>query len=587
MGCHRENTVKRFKANFSIGQNILFAIIGIVLVILIVTGSIFYTSFSFRTDDLIEAQSREINSQIVYNFENYINSIIETASYIQYISSLYDVEDSYEFLQDKYLVNTEIKKDVAAVFLFNTEGKKILGNELSSSTRSSIKTSSWFMNALNEDLIYHFQAKGEKSLSADSNEEVIIISRAAEYYENGQEKLGVIRIELNSQAIIELAEKTNLGSSGHILFLDDDDELIYALGSYTPNQLKMSMETAIDNHYGSFSTRIDSKAMYMNITPLSRTRWRIVIVHDVDETAQAKKRMLIILILIFLGSIIIAVTVSVIISRRISHPIYHLREKMASVEQGDFHAKVHVSGQKEVVQLSHTFNSMIDRIRYLMDSVVNEQREKRKTELRALQNQINPHFLYNTLDSIIWLAEHDRSEDVITTVSALARFFRISISGGESFITVNDEISHVSNYLTIQKIRYQKKFEYLFEIDPEIYEDKVMKLILQPLVENAINYGIGDEQETITIRGYRFGEGVAFEVENTGYGITHEQISHIYEIMHGTIKASSVGLRNVYLRLKLYYGATADILISSELDASTTFKIIIPSELLQKQEVRP
>ncbi len=586
MVCHRENTVKRFNANFSIGQNILVAIIGIVLVILIVTGSIFYTSFSSRTDDLIENQSREINRQIVYNFENYINSVIETANYIQYISALYDVEDSYDFLQDKYLVNTEIKKDVAAVFLFNTEGEKILGNDLASPDTSYIIRESWFWDALNEDLIYHFQAKRERSISEDSEEEVIVISRAAEYYDQGEERTGVIRIELNSQAITDLAKKTNLGPSGHILILDDQDDLIYSLGSYTADQLVMSKRTAIENHYGSFSTRIDSKAMYMNITPLSRTRWRIVIVHDVDDTAQAKKRMLIILMLIFLGTIIVSVIVSVIISRRISHPIYHLREKMARVEQGDFHAKVHVTGQKEVVQLSDTFNSMIDKIRSLMDRVVNEQREKRKTELIALQNQINPHFLYNTLDSIIWLAEHDRSEDVITTVSALAHFFRISISGGESFITVNDEISHVSNYLTIQKIRYQKKFEYLFEIDSEIYEDMVMKLILQPLVENAINYGIGDEQETITIRGYRYRDGIAFDVENTGYGITLDQIDTIYQIMHGTKKASSVGLRNVYLRLKLYYGDKADILISSELDASTTFKIIIPSELLQKQEVR-
>lgn len=557
-----------------------------VIIILAVIGTIFYSTFSYRTDDLIESHSREINRQIVYNYENYINSVIETANYIQGISSTYDVEESYEFLQDKYIVNTEIKKDVVAVFLFDQEGTRLLGNDLAKDYTGSVSDESWFTDALGEDLVYHFSAGDEVSLAAGKDEEVIIISRAADFRKGGVTQTGVIRIELNSHTITDLARKTNLGEGGHILIIDDHDSLVYALGSFTPEQLEMSVGSAVRNHYGSFSTRIDNKVMYTNITPLNRTRWRLVVLNDVDEIAQVKKRMLIILVLTLMGAILVSVVISVVISRRISHPINQLREKMALVEQGDFHANVHVTGQKEVMQLSHTFNSMIDRIRSLMDRILNEQREKRKTELRALQNQINPHFLYNTLDSIIWLAEHDRSEDVITTVSALARFFRISISGGESFITVEDEISHVSNYLTIQKVRYQNKFEYTIDIDPEILEDKVMKLILQPLVENAINYGIGDEQEMITIRGYQEGEGLAFEVENTGYGITKEQIEKIYQIMDGTKKASSVGLRNVYLRLTLYYGQAADIKITSVLDESTTFKIIIPSGTPARQEAQ-
>jgi two-component system, sensor histidine kinase YesM len=568
--------VKRLIPDLTIRQSILAAFLGIVLSILSLTGLIFYTSFSQQTDLMIEDHSREINKQIVYNYENYINSVIETANYIQYITSGFDVRDSYDYLQDKYLINTEIKKDVVSVYLFDTEGRRVLGNEVSEDSAHTINAQRWFIAALQERLIFHFSAEDRQSLLPKNEEHVIAVSRYAEYIEGGQQKRGVLLIELNPNTINDLAEKTNLGPTGHIVIIDDDDSLINTLGSYELDQLDMSMAIAVGAYYGGFMTEIDHKTMYMNITPLSNTRWRIVNVIDVDHTAQVKRQMLLTLLMIFVVSIIVAAVVSVAMSRRISNPLNILKESMRSIEQGNFHSKVVVTGQREVVHLSETFNSMIDTIQSLMERILNEQREKRKTELRALQNQINPHFLYNTLDSIIWLAENDRSEDVITTVSALARFFRISISGGENFITLEDEIQHVRNYLTIQKVRYQKKFEYRFEVDQEVVGLKVMKLILQPLVENAINYGIGDEQETITLRCFRREDSLILEVENTGYGITDERIREIYRIINGTDKTTSVGLRNVYLRLKLYYGAAADLIISSSLDVSTTMQVVIP-----------
>ncbi len=383
----------------------------------------------------------------------------------------------------------------------------------------------------------------------------------------------------NFRTITDLAEKTNLGPGGHILILDDEDSLIYSSGTYDQIRSRESIQIAVQNYFGGFPAEIDAKVMHMNITPLSQTRWRIVTVNDVDEVAQAKRRMLLTLVLIFIVSGLVASAAAVAISRRISNPMKLLRESMANIEKGDFYSKVSISGQREVVQLASSFNSMIDTIRSLMEKVVEEQRDKRKTELRALQNQINPHFLYNTLDSIVWLAENNRTDDVITTVVALAKFFRISISRGETFIPVSDELSHIRNYLTIQQIRYQEKFSYVFEIDEGIYEYMVMKLILQPLVENAIYHGIGDEQEKITIRGYKENNLLVFEVENTGYGVTEERISEMYKILNGTHEVNSVGIRNVYQRLKLYYGVEGNVIITSKLDEMTNIKLVIPIEI--------
>jgi two-component system, sensor histidine kinase YesM len=575
----RKIIVIKIIRNLSIGQKILIAILGIVFSMLLVTGIIFYTTFSQRTDTLVESQSREINKQIVLNYESYINSVIETANYVQYASLNLDVNSAVSELQDIYLINSEIKRDVVSIFLFDSHGLQILGDPVRESRREGVNRESWFTSALAENSIFHFSADNSQSVSADNDEQVISVSRSVKYTDTGENKNGVILIELNFRTITDLAEKTNLGPNGHILILNDDDSLIYSSGTYDQIRSKESVQIAVQNYFGGFPAEIDSKVMHMNITPLSQTRWRIVTVNDVDEVAQAKRRMLLVLVLVFLASGLVAAAAAVAISRRISSPLKLLRESMANIEKGDFYTKVSVSGQREVVHLAASFNSMIDTIRSLMEKIVEEQRDKRKTELRALQNQINPHFLYNTLDSIVWLAENNRTDDVITTVIALAKFFRISISRGETFIPVTDELSHIRNYLTIQQIRYQEKFTYTFEIDEGIYEYKVMKLILQPIVENAIYHGIGDEQEKITIRGYRENNLLIFEVENTGYGVTDERISEMYKILDGTHEVNSVGIRNVYQRLKLYYGSEGNVKITSILDEMTNIKLVIPLEI--------
>lgn len=570
--------MNRSLISLSIEQNIILATLSIVVIVLFISSTIYYSVFSNRTDSLVESQSREINKQIVLNYESYINSVIETANYIQYASLNRDVYLSSKELQDVFFYNSEIKKDVVAIYLFDEQGNKLLGNELKLMKISNIAKEEWFRNTLKEPSIFHFSAPHNQSVSPSEIDQVISVTHSVEYFWKGEKKNGVLLIELNFRVLIDLAAKTNLGEGGHIMILNDSDSLIYYSGSRDDVGFEESLSLAEENYLGGFRTRISNRDMYFNINTLIHTRWRIVTVNNVNEIARARQQLLLIILFIFLASFIVTTIVALVISRRISSPLNQLKKAMLKIEQGDFTTRVMVSsGQKEMIRLSRSFNSMLEEIHILMDRVVNEQREKRKTELKALQNQINPHFLYNTLDSIVWLAENNRSEDVVTTVIALARFFRISISKGQQFITVKDEISHIKNYLTIQKIRYVNKFEYSFEIDPQITERKVMKLILQPIVENAIYHGVGDDEvEHITIRAGRDDISLFFEVENTGYGITEERIREIYEILKGNHSITSVGMRNVYLRLKLFYGDDADIRISSIPDEKTTIRLIIP-----------
>lgn len=549
---------------------------------LLVTSATYSYVFSVRADALVERQSRELNKQIVLNYENYINSVIETANSIQAASLNLDVTREYGRLQEVYRFNAEIKKDVVAVILLRDSGELVLGSVADIGAGSPVDEI-WFKTALQKREIFYFSAPHMNSITAQRKEEVISVSKAVEYSENGVKKVGVLLIELNFRTIGGLADKMNLGVGGHILIVNDDDSIVYSSLPQYGRIPSESMAITKQRYFGGFKAKIAHNEMYVNINTLSHTRWRIVSVTNIDDIAKTKRQMVALSVFIFLLSLAGAASVDYLISIRISRPLNQLQETITSIESGNFLTKAKTSGQKEVVLLAKSFNNMIDEIRSLMDRVVAEQRDKRKTELRALQNQINPHFLYNTLDSIVWLAENQRTRDVITTVIALARFFRISISKGEIFIPVRDEIEHISNYLTIQKIRYINRFEYVIEIDEGILDLKVMKLMLQPIVENAIYHGIGDESEIITIRGYRDGAFLVFEVENTGYGLTEDKIREIYEGLKGDGN-KGVGIRNVYQRLKIYYGEEADIRIKSVLDERTTVSLLIPLEARAERE---
>jgi len=560
----------------SIGFTIFIMTLGIVSLALILTSVVFLGIFSKLLDDIIESQAREINKQIVMNYESYINSVIETATYIQTATIKYDTLTDTKSLDELYLANTEIKKDVVSIVLFNTDGKRVAGSYINPQNKESIKGLSWFTSALLIKEIYHFSTEQGKSIAENKEENVISISKSVSYTAGKNTLNGVLLIELNNETLTDLAKKTNLGEAGHLLILNDKGDLIYSSESGNALMTELSTPIARTMFLGSSKATINNINMYISVNTLIQTRWRIVTVSNINEIRNALTRVSGILLLIFLVAVAVSALVAGLISLRVSHPINQLKTAMLNIEQGDFSQPISVSGQIEIVTLTHSFNNMILKIQELMARLVSQQREKRKMELHILQNQINPHFLYNTLDSIVWLAEHERNKDVITTVVSLAHFFRISISKGESFIPIEDEIFHVENYLTIQNIRYVNKFTYTISIDERLNKIKVMKLILQPLVENAIYHGIGDEEGHINIRGIMEKDFIVFHVINTGYGLTNEKIEQMYETMRGGTERPSIGIRNVYQRLKLYYGEKADMTISSIPDESTTISLYIP-----------
>jgi len=562
----------------SIGFDIFVAIVAVAAVMVVMSLLVSLAIFVGTLDEFAESRSSEINKQIVMNYEGYINSVIETANYIQFASFNLDLGRDAAALEAIYRSNADIKSDVVSVYLFDGSGRRLIGPQLDFGTGNDIAARPWFRSALALEQVFHFNAEPQTSIAENRDEGVIAVTKAVEFLDGGATEEGVLLIELDRQAISDLARKSNLGQGGHLLILDEAGALLYSSEPEPRAMSERSHRLAAGMYLGAERAVIGGQEMALNVNTLVHTRWRIVTVSNVNEINDARARLLGISVLILAISIALSAAAAGYVSVRISRPIGRLKETMLRIEGGDLDAPIEVSGQREISQLSHSFTSMVARIRELMASLVDEQKEKRKTELRALQNQINPHFLYNTLDSIVWLAEHKRNKDVITTVVALARFFRISISKGQTFIPVEDEIAHIENYLTIQSIRYVDRFAYDIAVPPEMLGMRMMKLILQPIVENAIYHGVGDADGRIAITGRLEDGRMAFAVSNTGYGIGEEKIREMYDIMRGGGERGGVGIRNVYQRLKLFYGDAADIRIDSVPDESTTVTVFMPAQ---------
>ena len=269
------------------------------------------------------------------------------------------------------------------------------------------------------------------------------------------------------------------------------------------------------------------------------------------------------------------------ISSRITAPIEELEKSVNALEEGALDTEVYQGGSYEIQHLGRSIGDMAKRIQALMEDIVAEHESKRKSEFDTLQSQINPHFLYNTLDIIVWMIENEQKQEAVKVVTALARFFRISLSRGKSIIPVKDELEHVRSYLMIQQMRFKNKFTYDIQAEQEVLSLASLKLMLQPLVENAIYHGMEfmDGDGEILIKVFIQEERLRFIIEDNGLGMTKEQVQGLLtEKKHSSSRrGSGIGVKNVNERIRLYFGEEYGLFIRSEPDEGTAVEICLPA----------
>lgn len=566
-------------SDLSIGQSFFVISISIVAIMLLLSTGVTNQLVFSRTDRLIETTSKEINKQVIMNYENYLSSVIDISNTMQkYIVDLTKTNE-IDKLSELLVATTNLERNIKHIALLDDKGM-VIAASTPLTINPHIQDIDWFKQAINMPDIHHFSSLHTENLILNGNEEVVTISKQVQYNIGNTNQRGVLMIDLSTSQFKSLAAQTNLGDQGHIIITDQNNGLIYSSNPDCQTGQCDSALIAQEILLGGKLTLWQGLNMYVNVNTIRDTRWKIASFINVNEIILTKTEIQLRMFFIFIGTLVIVAFFSYMFSRRITNPMNILKKHITKIEQGDLDARVQVDGQKEVILLADAFNTMSDRIKDLMQKVLNEQNEKRKTHFLALQNQINPHFLYNTLDSIVALSENNRNKDVEHAIIALSKFFRMSISSDMNLVELKDEIEHVRNYLVIQQIRYRNAFKFDFDIDDDVLHHKVIKLSLQPLVENAILHGIQPEEAftTILIKGY-IKEGFTYvEVFNEGYGISQDKIDEIKAVIQSQKESSSMGLKNVYQRLKLYYGEEADLYFESELDEYTKVIMKMPME---------
>ncbi|KRF03624.1 histidine kinase [Paenibacillus sp. Soil766] len=406
------------------------------------------------------------------------------------------------------------------------------------------------------------------------------------------EVIGFIIIDVDDSIVKQFCDNVSIGKSGFFYVADSKGNAIFIPSKATYStkwpQFK-NISSIIESNNKEYVDNTDGKPQFIVTSPSSSTGWHIVGVVPLQEIVEEANSIRQLIIISVLLSIIFAISLHLFVSNRLTRPVRILKNKMQLAASGFLEAKVVLTGTDEIADLGNSFNVMIGKIRMLLDQSIKEQQEIKKSELRALQAQINPHFLYNTLDSILWLAQSEKKDQVVQMVMALSKLFRISLSKGKDWITFDKEIEHLQSYLTIQQMRYRDILEYQIEIDASLHSLLILKMTLQPIVENALYHGLKNKRGRGLIRvTARIDDENTFiiVVEDNGKGITEDRLNQLRnDLMNphtpqetGNEVSGGFGLHNVHRRIRLYYGESSGVQVESTEGEGTKVTIRIPCE---------
>ena len=417
---------------------------------------------------------------------------------------------------------------------------------------------------------------------------------------------GYIKSAIDAEMWDVVAGKEDFYTGDHYAILDEVDQKLAVMREAATSQrarvklrvIQNTMETLrrdIDKVGVQLSTNttFDENMVLMerirDVSALVEENVQDYMLFEVNRTGQQYRTLqagvrqwLIVSILGMVLAVAFSVAAAWPISRGIYRPIKQLHNITTTIARSDLEPLVTADNVDEITEMGMSFNILVGKVRELLDAKIKEQENLKKAELRALQAQINPHFLYNTLDTIIWMAEANRPAQVVELVRALSRFFRIALSKGKDWITVREEIEHISSYLTIQKIRYRDILDYTIDVEPEALDATMLKLTLQPLVENALYHGIKNKRSggVITVRGRRISaDRLRIEVSDNGIGMPAEKVAGVRAALasEGFVSSESgFGLCNVNQRIKLYYGRAYGLTLTSEFGQGTRVVVDIP-----------
>ena len=543
-----------------------------------------------RFTNSLNATIIEENSAIVGQLGESVDSYLRNAMKVS--DSIY-----YNVIKNTDISNDDIKKGMNLIYVNNDNmiddialisGKGELIESMPAlrlKDNSNVLEKDFFKKSMAESEYINFSMPHIRDLF-DRNENsyswVISLSRAVEVTDEGKATQALLLINLNYRYFEETFSNVNLGNGGYVYLTNDRGDIIWH-----PKQNEIySGRFNEDNKYaatlkdGITVENLSGKNLTLNVRTIGYTGWKLVgVTPSAALGIDGIKFRFFVLFVADLFLFLLAM-INAFISDKISNPIKSLDGSVREIESGNLDVEIVPSGSYEVEHLGKSIKNMLGRIKVLMSDLVAEHNAKRKSEFDTLQSQINPHFLYNTLDIIVWMIENENSDKAVNIVTALAKFFRISLSKGKNIITVKDEVEHVRNYLMIQNMRFKNRFEYSIDVDEKVLSYSSLKLMLQPLVENAIYHGMEfmDGDGEIDVKVFKEDDSLYFTITDNGLGMSEDMVETLLsKDFVPSKKGSGIGVKNVNERIKLYFGSEYGLKVESEPDEGTKITIHLPA----------
>lgn len=545
----------------------LLASLGTVLLI----GFILYYSISSVVlGDALETTTMAVEKSGKH-VESYIDKIkgmslmiAEDAALVRYLSDQGDERDREDALA---MIETALSSDASiASIIVVGKGGQLLSNEaaLDMSMSDDMMKETWYVDVIHGDGMPSLTSARMQKFNMDKDNWVISLSREIEDLQGNN--LGVVVVDFKYSIIETYLSDLALGDEGYVYILNADGGVVYHEDTTYFEEADKQAELV------NMSTMAAGYDNGMNLLfhncGLAGTDWQMYGVASLDGLNAIRRQLVETIVLVGLLSLGAMFVIGTLIAGRITNPIKELEKSMSDIESDLTMIEVPEKGCNEAISLARHYNYMMNRIKRLMGDIADQEQAIRAYELNVLHSQINPHFLYNTLDTIVWMAEFGDSQKVIYITKSLAQFFRLSLSGGSETTTIGNEVDHVRQYLKIQKERYDDQLNYTIAEVEDLKAIVIPKIILQPIVENSIYHGIRDLDHPghIHVSVAKEAMDIVFTIEDDGVGFDPKAPEGKTDL---GVKLGGVGLQNVDQRLKLTYGDKYGLSITSEVGKGT------------------
>lgn len=541
--------------------------------------------FGSSNQQLVAENSQRVLAQANLNLDSYLRRMMRISDAVYYgvVKNIDLAEGNLTGAMN--LLYEENRDDLVSIAAFDSSGELVASVPLSTLKEGSAPEDSlWFRAALGNMENLHFSTPHVQNLFRDPDNPyrwVVSLSRHIQLTRDGVTENGVLLVDMSFAGIEQVCRDVELANGGYMYLIDGDGEIIYHprqqliyAGLLEENNLQ-----AASYSDGNHLERFQGEQRHITVKTVGYTGWKLVGVAP-NESSELPELFLFGLSLVLFFVFLMAF-LNFRISAYISDPIRRLEQSIKELESGRQNVEIEEAGCYEVQRLSHAVRSMVSTMHHLMDDIIEQEGQKRRSELEVLQSQINPHFLYNTLDSVIWMTESGRQEEAIQMVTSLARLFRIALSRGNSIIPLADELEHARHYMTIQQIRFKNKFQTKNTAQPGTEGLYTLKLIVQPILENAIYHGMASAEDDglISVTACRAGDDLIIDVSDNGLGMRPEVAASLLDENRPEVRTSGsgIGVRNVHQRIRLTFGPEYGLTIFSEPDEGTLVRIRLPA----------